>query len=105
MFSYDMWNMHEGIKEDDPILTNNGLEAFNRTWNQEMGIRPNMWKVIKGFVKMESETKRILVSNAAGQDMNSNIGRKSLVKNQYERIAKIVNQCTLNLLAHELSLH
>ena len=112
LFHHDMWNVYKGILENDPVMTNNGMESWNRTWNQEMGVKPNMWKVIKGFVKTESETKRILVTNAAGRDLNSNTGRKSLVKNQYERISNIVRQYVtlpsveyINLIAHELSLH
>ena len=71
-----------------------------------------MWTIEQGFVNQESETKRILVSNAVGRDMNTNTGRKSLVKNQYVRIGGIVQQYTtlpieqyLKLIALELSLH
>ena len=112
IFANDTWNVYSGILEEDPVVTNNGLESWNRTWNQEMGMKPNMWKIIQGFVNQESETKRIIVSNAAGRDMNTNMGRKSLVKSHYERIANIVQQFNtlpieeyLNLIAHELSLH
>ena len=77
-----------------------------------MGSKPNMWRVISGFVDKESETKRILVSNAAGQDLHTNTGRKSLVRGHYERIAGIVQQILtlppeqyINLIAHELSVH
>ena len=112
IFANDMWNVYLGILEEDPVVTNNGLESWNRTWNQEMGTKPNMWKIIQGFLNQESETKRILVSNAAGRDMNTNMGRKSLVKSHCERIAIIVLQYNtlpreeyLNLIAHELSLN
>ena len=112
IFAHDLWNVYLEILGEDPVVTNNGLESWNRTWNQEMGTKPNMWKIVQGFVNQESETKRILVSNAAGRDMNTNTGRKSLVKNQYMRIRGIVQQYNtlpieqyLNLMAHELSLH
>ena len=57
-----------------------------------MGAHPNMWKVITGFIQKESETKRILVSNTAGQDLSTNTGRKSLRQGHYERIAGIAKQ-------------
>ena len=60
IFVHDMWNVYLGILEEDPGVTNNGLEYWNRTWNQEMGTKPSMWKIIQGFVNQESETKRIL---------------------------------------------
>ena len=84
--------MYLEILGEDPVVANNGLESWNRTWNQEMGTNPNMWKIVQGFVNQESENKRILVSNAAGRDMNTNTGRKSLVKKQYVRIGGIVQQ-------------
>ena len=46
----------------------------------------------QGFVNQDSETKQILVSNATGSDMNTNIGRKSLVNSHYKRFANIVLQ-------------
>ena len=58
----------------------------------EDGYKITYWGNLQGFVNQESETKRILVSNAAGRDMNTNTGRKSLVKNQYVRIGGIVQQ-------------
>ena len=77
-----------------------------------MGTKPKAWKIVQGFVNQESETKWILVSNAAGRDMNTNTGRKSLVKNQFVRIGGIVQQYNtlpieqyLNLIPHEFSLH
>ena len=77
-----------------------------------MGTQPNMWKILQGFVKQESETKRILVSNAAERDMNTNTGRKSLVKNQYVRIGGIIHQYNtlpikqyVNLIALDVSLN
>ena len=60
--------------------TNTGLESWNRTWNQDMSTKPNMWKIVQGFVIQDSETKQILISNAARVDMNTNTGRKSLEK-------------------------
>ena len=53
------------------------LNPGAETWNQEMGAKPNIWKIIQGFVNQELETKQILVSNAAGKDINTNTGRKS----------------------------
>ena len=38
------------------------------------------------LIKRESETKRMIISNAAGRDMNTNTRRMTLVKNQYVRI-------------------
>ena len=67
-----MWNVYLGILEEDPVVTNIRLESWNRTCNQEMGSKPHMWKTIQGFVNQESETKQILVPNAAGRDMNMN---------------------------------
>ena len=112
LYQHDIWNMYQGIMVEDPVVTNNTLESWNRTWNQEMGSKPNIWRVIQGFVDKESETKRILVANAAGRDMNTNSGRKSLVQNHHRRIASIARQYItlptaeyLALIAHELSLH
>ena len=77
-----------------------------------MGVHPNVWKVIQGFIDSETETKRTLVANAAGKDLHLNTGRRSLVQNQYKRIASIAQQFHtlpsneyVNLIAHELSLH
>ena len=112
VFAHDLWNVYLEILGEDPVVANNGLESWNRTWNQEMGTKPKTWKIVQGFVNQESETKRILVSNAAGRDMNTNTGRKSLVKNQFVRIGGIVQQYNtlpieqyLNLIPHEFSLH
>ena len=78
----------------------------------EDGYKITYWGNLQGFVNQESETKRILVSNAAGRDMNTNTGRKSLVKNQYVRIGGIIHQYNtlpikqyVNLIAHDLSLN
>ena len=112
LFPHDMWNVYNCMLEEDPVTTNNGLESWNRTFNSSMGTNPNMWKVIQGFIDAESETKRVLVANAAGRDLNANTGRKSLVKDHYERIASIAHQYTtlpgneyINLIAHDLSMN
>ena len=112
LYGHDTWNVFQEMQKNEPILTNNALESWNRNWNKDMGSKPNMWRVISGFVHKESETKRILVSNAAGQDLNTNTGRKSLVRGHYERIARIVQQFSalppkeyINIIAHELSVH
>ena len=31
IFAHDMWNVYLGILEEDPVVTNNGLESWNRT--------------------------------------------------------------------------
>ena len=112
IFALDTWNVFIAIQEKDPIVTNNTLESFNRTWNQEMGVNSNIWRIINGFKNKESEVKHTLVSNAAGRDLNTNSGRNSLVQGHYERIAGITGKYStipsdlyINLIAHELSLH
>ena len=90
IFAHDIWNVHEAFLDEDPVITNNGLEAFNRTLNASMGVKPNIWKVIQGFIDQESETKRVLVSNAGGQDMTSNTGRKGHVQDMYKQILNII---------------
>ena len=78
IFAHDMWNVYLGILEEDPVVTNNGLESWNRTWNQEMGTKPNMWKIIQGFVNQESETKRILVCCCCREGYEHKYGEKEL---------------------------
>ena len=74
-----------------PYFVNNAFESWNRNWNKEMASKPN--RGISGFVHKESETKRILVSNAAGQDIPKNAGWKNLVQGHvYKGIAGIVQQ-------------
>ena len=51
-------------------------QCFNRVWNSQVGPHPNVWKVIDTFIKIESESRRILLSNAIGQDLHQNTGRK-----------------------------
>ena len=75
-----------------------------------MGVSPNVFKVISGFIDQESETKRILVTQATGRDMSDNTGRKSMSKERKDRIKAVVQQYRtlpskeyLTILAHELS--
>ena len=45
IFAHDLWNVNLEILEEDPEVTNNGLETWNRTWNHEKGTKQNMWKI------------------------------------------------------------
>ena len=65
-----------------------GTEPGTRGWVQNR----TCGKLFNGLLIKESETKWILVSNASGRDMNTNTGRKSLVKNQYVRIGGIAQK-------------
>ena len=62
---YGLWSQFEAIQKDKLVSTNNNLESWNRTWNQLMGMKPNVWKVVEGFKDQEAESRRILLSNAA----------------------------------------
>ena len=64
-----------------------GTEPGTRRWVQN-----RTCEKLQVFVNQETGTKRILVSNAAGRDMNTNTGRKSLANKQYVRIGGIVHQ-------------
>ena len=30
IYAHDMWNVYSDILEEDPVVTNNGLESWNR---------------------------------------------------------------------------
>ena len=109
---YGLWSQFEAIQKDKLVSTNNNLESWNRTWNQLMGMKPNVWKVVEGFKDQEAESRRILLSNAIGRDMTTNTGRLSLSRCHNERIRNLVMQYNtmpskeyMQLVAHELSLH
>ena len=111
LFDYKLWNQYQAfLEEEDVVTTNNCLESWSRTWNGLMGVSPNVFKVISGFIDQESETKRILVTQATGRDMSDNTGRKSMSKECKDRIKAVVQQYRtlpskeyLTILVHELS--
>ena len=70
---------------------------------------PNIWKVCELFQKQDAESRRILLSNAVGQDLTSNSGRKERSSANRQRIKLIVEQFNilpeleyLQQIAHEL---
>ena len=113
MFEYRFWNQYQAYSEQDDgevVSTNNCLESWNRTWNGLMGIKPNFFKVIQGFISQESETKRLLVTQATGRDMSDNSGRRSICRDHRERLKNIISQYAtmpneefLTTLAHEIA--
>jgi hypothetical protein len=108
LFPLEAWNMYEAILNDG-VSTNNCLESFNRTLNSLVGIHTNVWKIIDTFKKQEAETRRVLLSNAAGRDMHGNTGRKESTRARHASLKLIVQQygtipdeAYLQQLAHEL---
>ena len=67
IFAHDLWNVYLEILGEDPLVTNYGLESWDRTWNQEMGAKPNMWKIVQGFVNQESDTNGSLSPMLQGE--------------------------------------
>ena len=90
--------------------TNNHLESFNKKWNKLVGCHPNVWSVQESFIKTEADTRRSFMANAAGQDLNSNSGRRKQSLDFRARIRFIVNGYEtatkadyLSMIAHELT--
>jgi hypothetical protein len=99
MFTHDLWNQTEeeltldGAESDAVVnSTNNMLESYNRTMKMLLGNRPNLWRFMESLVSQEADTRRLLVSNAAGLDLTSNPGRRQLMKDKHFRILSIIKR-------------
>ena len=87
MFAIKSWNQWSTVSADG-TATNNSLECFNQVWNNQVGPHPNsqvgphpkVWKVIDAFINTGAESRRILLTNAIGQDLHQNTGRKEKEK-------------------------
>ena len=71
------------------------VNCFSR-WNSlkvsQVGPHPNVWKEIDAFIKTESESRRILLSNAIGQDLHQNTGRKERTMANHQRLKLLAEQ-------------
>ena len=66
--------------------------------------------MIKGFIDQESETEKVLVTQATGRDMSKNSGRRSFSREHRDRIKAVVQKFHvlpakeyLSILASELA--
>ena len=92
LFAIKSWNQWSTVSANDGTATNNSLECFNRVWNSQVGPHPNVWKVIDAFIKTEAESRRILLSNAIGQDLHQNTGRKERTMANHQRLKLLAEQ-------------
>ena len=90
LFKPALWNHYASVRENG-IQTNNMLESHNRTWNSLVGIKPNVWHIQELFGKQDAEARRAYLSNAKGQDMHTNSGRKQRSLDARERIKFVVD--------------
>ena len=90
LFMPKLWNHFESVKEGGP-QTNNMLESHNRTWNSLVGHSPNVWHIQELFIKQDAEARRAYLSNAVGQDMTTNTGRKQRSLDARERVKFVVD--------------
>jgi hypothetical protein len=90
LFSPSLWNHYTSVKEDEP-QTNNMLESHNRTWNSLVGYKPNVWVIQELFIKQDAEARRNYLSNAVGQDMHTNTGRKQRSLHSCGRVKFVVD--------------
>ena len=85
------------------------LESNNKTWNSLVGQRPNVWHIQENFIKQDAEARRSFLSNAVGQDMRTNTGRKQKsldsrgrVKFVIEAFESMPRSDYLSMLAHDM---
>ena len=50
----DKWVKYESIVEEDMVLTNNGNEVFNSSWNPSIPKSASVWTVIECFMNEET---------------------------------------------------
>ena len=81
-----------------------------RPGNNLVCCHPNVCSVQESFIKTEADTRRSFMANAAGQDLNSNSGRRKQSLDFRARIRFIVNGYEtatkadyLSMIAHELA--
>ena len=91
MFKWNFWSQYQPVL-DGEASTNNQLESFNRVFNRMTGTFPNIWKMMEAFNKTEADTHRILLSNAIGQDLTCNTGRKKAHDALHKKIRSIVSK-------------
>ena len=75
----------------DGIQTNNYLESYNRTLNSLAGKNANVWIMQDLFVKQDADSRRIFLSNSAGQDRSNDTGKKHKSLDKRARIQFILN--------------
>ena len=90
MFKPETWNHYRTVKENG-LATNNMLESHNRTWNSLAGRNPNVWHIQELFVKQDAEARRSYLSNAVGQDLHNNTGRKQRSLDARHRIKFVLD--------------
>ena len=67
-----------------------GLKTIN--WRCSLvGHSPNVWHIQELFIKQDAEVRRAYLSNAVGQDMTTNTGRKQRSLDARERLKCVVD--------------
>lgn len=96
LFQHALWNQYDLMSSAEEMTTvdgtNNTVESFNAVTNRLLGQNSNIWLTIDTFISQEAETRRVLLSNMAGQDLTNNQGRKLKLQQAHSMLCNTVQR-------------
>ena len=95
LFPIFAWNHYKCIKNGPHTThTNNIVESYNRTLNGLISKNANIWTVTQIFVQQEASARIDFFQHTAGNNLNSNTGRKQRCMDAAGRIKFLVDGYT-----------
>ena len=91
LFPVPLWNKWTEVSAEDYVLTNNGNEVFNSTWNPSVPKSASIWTVIDCFKKEEALAQLTFRESLRGVHVAHNRSRD---EGQTEKMRELHNVCS-----------